>query len=119
MTEPAPSTNSPSEATKAPPAANRNAANNNKATPLRCFTGGLVAGAIAIFFYHSAEVIAGIFAQTQIQADNFIVMRMSSAIRTLVIGMFALGAGVFGMAAIGLSGLGIQILLGKDQPQAD
>ncbi|MFM2430636.1 MAG: hypothetical protein RLZZ511_1849 [Cyanobacteriota bacterium] len=92
---------------------------NTKATPLKCFTGGLVAGAIAIFFYHSAEVIAGIFAQTQIQSENFIVMRMSSAIRTLVIGMFALGAGVFGMAAIGLSGLGIQILLGKDEPQAD
>ncbi len=80
----------------------------SKVTPLRCFLGGLVAGAIAVFFYHSAGVIAGVFARTEIHTDNFLVTRMSTAIRTLVIGMFALGAGVFGMAAVGLTGLGFQ-----------
>ncbi len=87
-------------------------------TPLRCFLGGLVAGAIAIFFYHSAEVIAGVFAKTPIHTENFIVLRMSTAIRTLVIGMFALGAGVFGMAAFGLTGLGFQTLF-KSAPEQD
>jgi Protein of unknown function (DUF3082) len=90
----------------------------SKVTPLRCFLGGIVAGAIGVFFYHSAEVIAGIFARTEIHTDNFLVVRMSTAIRTLVIGMFALGAGVFGMAAIGLTGLGFQTLF-KKAPTGD
>jgi hypothetical protein len=90
----------------------------SKVTPLRCFLGGLVAGAIAIFFYHSAEVVAGVFAKTPIVSDNFIVIRMSTAIRTLVIGMFALGAGVFGMAGFGLTGLGFQTLF-KKAPKPD
>jgi Protein of unknown function (DUF3082) len=84
-----------------------------KITPLRCFLGGLVAGAIGIFFYNSAGAIAGIFARTEIHTDNFLVVRMSTAIRTLVIGMFALGAGVFGMAGVGLTGLGLQTLFKK------
>jgi Protein of unknown function (DUF3082) len=90
----------------------------SKVTPLRCFLGGLVAGAIAVFFYNSAGVIAGVFARTEIHTDNFLVTRMSTAIRTLVIGMFALGAGVFGMAAIGLTGLGFQTLF-KKAPAGD
>lgn len=90
----------------------------SKVTPLRCFLGGIVAGAIAVFFYHSAEVVAGIFAKTPIHTENFIVLRMSTAIRTLVIGMFALGAGVFGMAAFGLTGLGFQTLF-KKVPEQD
>jgi hypothetical protein len=90
----------------------------SQVTPLNCFLGGLVAGTIAVFFYHSAEVIAGIFARTQISSENFLVIRMSTAIRTLVIGMFSLGAGVFGMAAIGLTGLGFQTLF-KKAPAGD
>lgn len=86
---------------------------SQKVTPLRCFLGAIVAGMIAWFFYNCAGVIASIFAQTRVESDNFIVLRMSSAIRTLVIGIFALGAGVFGMAAVGLTGLGFQTLFQK------
>ena len=82
-------------------------------SPLSCLLGAIVAGGIAYFFYHAAGVIAGIFAQNQIQSDNFIVMRMSAAVRTLVIGIFALGAGVFGMASLGLTGLGLQTIFAK------
>jgi hypothetical protein len=105
----------PDPATTAPTASDTP---TSKVTPLRCFLSGIVAGAIGVFFYHSAEVIAGIFARTAIHTDNFLVARMSTAIRTLVIGMFALGAGVFGMAAIGLTGLGLQTLF-KKAPAGD
>lgn len=83
-------------------------------SPVSCLLGAIVAAGIAFFFYRAAGVIAGIFAQNQVQSDNFIVMRMSAAVRTLVIGIFALGAGVFGMAALGLGGLGIQTIFQKD-----
>jgi hypothetical protein len=92
------------------------ASESKRITPLRCFLSAIVAGAIALFFYNSAGVIAGIFAQTRVESDNFIVLRMSSAVRTLVIGLFALGAGVFGMAAVGLTGLGLQTLF-KNAPE--
>jgi hypothetical protein len=100
------------EPTTNPPKASQITPKSN-VTPLNCFLGGLVAGAIGFFFYHSAEAIAGVFARTQIHSENFLVIRMSTAIRTLVIGMFALGAGVFGMAAVGLTGLGFQTIFQK------
>jgi hypothetical protein len=116
--DPKPTATSPIAEITPPSTTRPTTAPASKVTPLNCFLGGLVAGAIAMFFYHSAEVIAGIFARTQIASENFLVIRMSTAIRTLVIGMFALGAGVFGMAAIGLTGLGFQTLF-KKAPAVD
>ncbi len=82
-------------------------------SPLRCFLGAIVAGAIAALLYNMTGHIALAFASRVIQSDNMIIVRMSTAVRTLVIGMAAMGTGIFGMAAIGLTGLGIQILLGQ------
>jgi hypothetical protein len=86
------------------------ASTTSKLTPLRCFTGALVAGTIAVLLYQATGGVATTFALHSVQSDNFIVMRMSAAVRTLVIGMFALATGVFGMAGIGLGGLGFQLL---------
>ncbi|MBE9031779.1 DUF3082 domain-containing protein [filamentous cyanobacterium LEGE 11480] len=94
------------------------AASTNQVTPLKCFLGAIVAGTIGFFLYRGAGGVALIFAKTQVHSDNFIVMRMSSAIRTLVIGIFAMGAGVFGMAAFGLTGLGIQTMMKKAPAQS-
>ncbi len=49
------------------------------------------------------------FAAKPIQSDSYIVQRISSAVRTLVIGLSAMGTGIFGLAALGLFGLGIQV----------
>jgi hypothetical protein len=84
-------------------------------SPLRCFLGAIVAGAIAYLLYNMTSAIVLVFATKTVQSDNMIIMRMSAAVRTLVIGMAAMGTGIFGMAAIGLTGLGIQILLGKQE----
>jgi hypothetical protein len=100
MTEPTPTTE-PTPMSKS---------TTSKLTPLRCFTGALVAGTIAVLLYQATGGVAATFATHAVQSDNFIVMRMSAAVRTLVIGMFALATGVFGMAAIGLGGLGFQLL---------
>jgi Protein of unknown function (DUF3082) len=85
----------------------------SKITPLRCFLGAIVAGAIAFALYNMTTAIAITFANRVIHSDNMIIIRMSTAVRTLVIGMAAMGTGIFGMATIGLTGLGIQVLLGK------
>jgi Protein of unknown function (DUF3082) len=59
------------------------------------------------------QSIAISFARTPIVSDNRIVVRMSTAIRTLVVGMSAMGTGIFALACVGLFALGIQILLTK------
>ncbi|MEO0757138.1 MAG: DUF3082 domain-containing protein [Cyanobacteria bacterium J06648_16] len=79
-------------------------------SPLRCFTGSLVAGSLGLLLYRMTIAIATTFANKPVTSDNPTVISLSSAVRTLVTGMVALGAGVFGIAALGLFLLGIQIL---------
>lgn len=77
---------------------------------LRAFTGSLVAGTMAVLFYKMLNAIATTFANKPVTSDNITVVNLSAAVRTLVMGMIALGTGVFGMAALGLLLLGIQMI---------
>jgi hypothetical protein len=91
-------------------------------SPLRCLLGAIVAGVIAYALYNMTSSIGHTFATKPIHSDNYIVHRISAAVRTLVIGMSALGTGVFGFASLGLLGLGIQLairgLKGESAPPA-
>jgi fucose permease len=78
-------------------------------TPGRCFTGASLAGLMAFGAYNMMMAIAGSFASKPIHSDNQIVVKISSAVRTLVVGISALGMSVFGIVAIGLFVLGIQM----------
>ena len=83
------------------------------ATPLRCFTGSLTAGAFSLLAYRLTTSIATSFANKPVTSSNPAVVNISAAVRTLVVGIVALGAGVFGIAALGLAALGIQLLVKK------
>ncbi len=76
---------------------------------LKCFSGAFVAGTISLLVYRMTVSIATTFANKPIVSDNTAVINISSAVRTLVVGMVALGSGVFGLAALGLFLLGIQL----------
>jgi len=76
---------------------------------LKCFSGSFVAGTIALLAYRMTVAIATTFANKPIVSDNTAVINISSAVRTLVVGIVALGSGVFGLAALGLFLLGIQL----------
>ena len=77
---------------------------------LRAFTGSLMAGTFTLLFYKMTVAIATTFANKPVVSDNITVINLSSAVRTLVVGVVAMGTGVFGMAAIGLFALGIQMI---------
>lgn len=77
---------------------------------LKCFSGALMAATIALLAYRLMTEIAITFARKPVISDNPTVINLTAAVRTLVVGMVALGAGVFGIAALGLFLLGIQRL---------
>lgn len=86
---------------------------STKVSPLRCFSGSLMAATLSILAYRLMVSIATTFANKPVTSDNLTVVNLSAAVRTLVVGVVALGAGVFGVAALGLMLLGIQLVFKK------
>ncbi len=82
-------------------------------SPLQCILGSLVAGVIACVLYGMTSSITLSFASKPLQYHNVTTANIAVAVRTLVVGLSALGTGVFGLAAMGLFGLGIQVLVEK------
>ena len=82
-----------------------------KATPLSCLIGSFLAGTFGSLCYRMMVAIATAFAAKPVVSDNTVVLNISVAVRTLVVGIVALGAGVFGLTAVGLFLLGIQLLI--------
>ncbi|ARV60510.1 hypothetical protein BZZ01_19415 [Nostocales cyanobacterium HT-58-2] len=80
-------------------------------TPLRCLTGAIISGGLAYALYSLMIAIATTFAAKPIHSDNPMVVNLSSAVRTLVVGIIALGTGIFGIVAIGLLALAVQLLV--------
>ncbi len=83
----------------------------NQPTPLRCFAGATISGGLGFALYKLMVSIATTFANKPITSDNPMVVSISSAVRTLVVGIVALGTGIFGIVGIGLFALGIQLLI--------
>ncbi|MEA5503333.1 DUF3082 domain-containing protein [Halotia wernerae UHCC 0503] len=78
---------------------------------LRCVTGAVISGGLSFAVYSLMIAIATNFATKPIHSDNLLTLRISSAVRTLVVGVFALGSGIFGIVAIGLLALAIQSII--------
>ncbi|MEH1927325.1 DUF3082 domain-containing protein [Nostoc sp.] len=81
------------------------------ASPLRCFTGAVISGGMGFAVYSLMIAIATNFATKPIHSINPLVVKISSAVRTLVVGVVALGSGIFSIVAIGLLALGVQLLV--------
>lgn len=96
------------------PTPNSQQPNSREETSIfRCITGSLIASAFAYGLYLLTVSIAQTFASKPTHSDNITVIKIASAVRTLVVGMAALGTGVFALAALGLMGLAIQLLIQK------
>ncbi len=78
---------------------------------LRCVTGAVISGGLGFAVYSVMIAIATNFATKPIHSDNVLTLRISSAVRTLVVGVFALGSGIFGIVAIGLLALAVQSII--------
>ena len=81
------------------------------ASPLRCLIGAVISGGMGYALYSLMIAIATNFATKPVHSINPLVIKISSAVRTLVVGVIALGSGIFGIVAIGLLALGVQLLV--------
>jgi uncharacterized membrane protein (DUF373 family) len=81
----------------------------NKITPLRCLLGSAISGALAFGLYGLTRAIAATFAAKPIASTNQIVINLSSAVRTLVVGVASLGTFIFAFVALGLVLLALQL----------
>jgi hypothetical protein len=89
-----------------------------KVTPLNCFSGALLSGTLGMLVYRLTTAIAQSFAAHPAPTSQPLAYNLSVAVRTLVVGMTTLGAGIFTLAALGLFSLGIKLLLGGQVPPA-
>jgi hypothetical protein len=80
-------------------------------TPLRCLTGAMISGGMGYAVYNLMISIATTFATKPIHSNNPMVVNIGSAVRTLVVGVVALGTGIFGLVAVGLFALMVQLLI--------
>lgn len=80
-----------------------------KATPLRCLLASIMSGAIAFCLYLLLNSIVQTYATKAVTSTNPVVINLTAAVRTMVMGIVALGTGVFGVVAIGIFLLGIQL----------
>ncbi|MGB3652787.1 MAG: DUF3082 domain-containing protein [Rivularia sp. (in: cyanobacteria)] len=83
----------------------------NQPTPLRCITGATMCGGLGFAMYKLMVSIATTFANKPVTSDNPMVVSISSAVRTLVVGVVALGTGIFGIVGVGLLALAVQLVI--------
>ena len=80
-------------------------------TPLKCFFSSIISGGFAFAIYLLLNSIVQTYASKAITATNPLVINLTTAVRTLVIGIVALATGIFGIVAVGLFLLGIQLTI--------
>ncbi len=87
-------------------------------TPGRCLLGSALAGAIAVALYGLTRAIATSLAAKPLPTVNATAINLAVAVRTLVVGLATLSTGIFGLVALGLLLLALQ-LLGRRPPKSD
>ncbi len=80
-------------------------------TPLKCFLSSIVSGGFTFAIYLLFNSIVQTYANKTITGTNPLVINITAAVRTLVMGTVAMATGIFGLAALGLFLLGIQLTI--------
>jgi Protein of unknown function (DUF3082) len=76
--------------------------------PLRSLTGALMAAGMGLLLYRLTTSIMQSFADHPTVSHNTIVVNLSAAIRTLVVGLATMATGIFAFVTLGLVALAIQ-----------
>ena len=91
---------------------------DSQATPLRCLVGSAISGSLAIGLYSLTTSIAASFAAKPIISDKALTIRLSTLVRTLVVGVASLGTFIFAFVCFGLVLLALQLAIAQLKPNA-
>ncbi len=84
-------------------------------TPGRCFRGAFIAGGLAVAMYGLTRSIVHVLEGVPLPTKSVVAANIAVAVRTLIVGVSALGTAIFAIATLGLMALGIQLLLKQRQ----
>lgn len=84
-------------------------------SPLRCWSGTMVAGGMSYVAFLLTQNVVASFASKP-ATGNQLALQIASTVRTLVMGVFTMATGVFGVIAVGLFLLGVKSLLSDNEP---
>lgn len=104
------------DTTPTKPTANANDESpKDNVTPVKCFFSSMISGGFAFAVYLLFNSIVQTYAHKPVIGTNPLVVNITSAVRTLVMGTMAMATGVFALVAVGLLLLGIQLSFQKTQ----
>jgi Protein of unknown function (DUF3082) len=86
-------------------------------TPLRSLIGAVIAGVMAVLLYRLTTSVVHSFMAHPTSSRNQIVMSLSAAVRTLVIGSMTMGTGIFGLVTLGLVALALKLAYSREAPR--
>jgi hypothetical protein len=80
-------------------------------SPVQCLSASLFSGVFATGLYFLTSFIAQAFANKPLPTSNVTAYNIAIAVRTLVVGLSTLATAIFGIVAVGLAALAIQIII--------
>ncbi|BAQ64059.1 DUF3082 domain-containing protein [Geminocystis sp. NIES-3709] len=85
--------------------------NKQQITPIRCFTGASISGALAIAAYLLTKSVILTYTTMPIKFNNQMAASIASSVRTLIMGVTTMATFLFLMVTVGLIGLGIKLII--------
>jgi hypothetical protein len=85
-------------------------------TPARCFRGGVISGGLTFVMYLLTQSIVQALAGVPLPTKSAVAANIAVAVRTLIVGVSTMVTAIFGIAALGLLALGVQLLFKPKQP---
>ncbi|NJL22835.1 MAG: DUF3082 domain-containing protein [Leptolyngbyaceae cyanobacterium SM1_3_5] len=79
-------------------------------TPLRCTTGALIAGSLALVMYRLTMAMVSTYSKPT-EFNNPLAARLAGLVRSMIVGVSTLGTMVFGIVTLGLVALALQLLI--------
>lgn len=95
------------------PSTNPSLTKREMPSPLRSLTGALMAAVMGLLLYRLTTSIIQSFAAHPTVSGNTIVVNLSAAIRTLVVGLATMATGIFAFVTLGLIALAVQAAIQK------
>jgi Protein of unknown function (DUF3082) len=95
------------------------ARNLNGINPVVAIAGSLFALGVAAALWTVTNAVAESFATHPVQSDLYVVQRAASVFRNVVMGLFALASGFFGVTGVGILLLGVRVAIGVAKGELD